>query len=108
MSHDTLGIGIACFQVVIGLGYVVWGLRGNAYQGNSPAGRLATRYFAPIGLWFILAAAFHLLIGRVPDTPLITLTVLSFAAVGVWAIRIHRTFKAQVRELIKEREHLKS
>jgi hypothetical protein len=56
----------------------------------------------------MLAAAFHLLIGRVPDTPLITLAVISFVVVGVWGIRIRRTFKAHLRELIKEREHLKS
>ena len=108
MSLDTLGTAIACFQLVFGLAYVVWGLRGNAYQGNSLTGRLLTRYFAPIGLWFMLAAAFHLLIGRVPDTPLITLAVISFVVVGVWGIRIRRTFKAHLRELIKEREHLKS
>jgi hypothetical protein len=98
MRHDALGIGVACFQLVFGLACVVWGLRGNAYQGNSPTGRLLTRYFAPIGIWFILAAAFHLLTGRVPDTPLISLVVLSFLAVGVWALRIHRAFKAHVRE----------
>jgi hypothetical protein len=108
MSHDALGVGVACFQLVFGLAYVVWGLRGNAYEGNNLTGRLLTRYFAPIGLWFMLGGAFNLLIGRVPDTPLIALAVLSFVAVGVWAIRIRRTFKAHARELIKEREHVKS
>jgi hypothetical protein len=108
MSHDALGIGIACCQLVFGLAYLIWSLTGNAYQGNSLGGRLLTRYFAPIGLWFMLAGAFSLLIGRVPDTPLITLGVISFVVVGVWGIRIHRTFKAYSRELIREREHLKS
>ena len=83
------------------------GLRGNAYQGNCLTG-LLTRYFAPIGLLFMLAGAFHLLTGRVPDAPPITLAVFSFVVVGVWGIRIRRTFKAHLRELIKEREHLKS
>jgi hypothetical protein len=107
MSLDSVRIGIACSYLVFGSAYVVLGLKGNAYQGNTPTGRLLTRYFAPIGFWFILAAVFHLLAGRVPDTLLITLGVLSFAAVGVWAIRIRRTFRAHLRELIKEREHLR-
>jgi Ca2+/H+ antiporter len=101
MSHDALGLGIACGQLVFGLACLIWGLRGNAYQGNSLSGRLLTRYFAPVGLWFMLAAAFQLLMGRVPDTPLITLAGLSFVAIGVWGIRIHRTFKAHARELIR-------
>jgi hypothetical protein len=108
MSHDALSIGVACFELVFGLAYLVWGLRGNAYQGNSLTGRLLTRYFAPIGLLFMLAGAFHLLTGSVPDAPLITLAVFSFLVVGVWGIRIRRTFKAHLRELIKERQHLKS
>ena len=108
MSHDALSIGIACFGLVFGLACLLWGLRGNAYQGNNLTGRLLTRYFAPIGLLFMLVAALQLLAGRVPDTLLITLEVFGFLAIGVWGIRIRRTFKAHLQELIKEREHLKS
>jgi hypothetical protein len=108
MSPDALSIAFACFEFVVGTLLLLYGLRGNAYEGQSLTGRLLTRYFAPTGLWFILAAAFHLLNGRVPDTILVTLAAICFVAIGVWGIRIHRTFKAHSRELIREREHLKS
>src|SRR5580704_14647117 len=101
MSHDALGHGIPSGHLVFGVACLICGLRGNAYQGNTLSGRLLTRYFAPVGLWFMLAAAFQLHMGRVPDTPLITLAGLSFVAIGVWGIRIHRTFKAHARELIR-------
>jgi hypothetical protein len=91
-------IGLACFQLVFGLAYLIWVLGGNAYQGHNPTGRLATRLFAPIGLWLMLGGAFALLNGRVLDTPLIALAALSFAAIAVWALRIRRTFNAHVRE----------
>ena len=82
MSHDAIGIGIAWFQLIFGFVYLVWGLRTKESPG--------TRYFAPVGLWWILAASFHFLNGNVPDSPLIALAVVSFAAVGVWAFRMHQ------------------
>jgi hypothetical protein len=97
----SVGIGVACCQVAFGFAYLVWGLRGNAYQGGTVAGRLLTRYFAPVGLLWILSGAFSLLIGHVPDAPLITLGVLSFAGVVVWAVRVRRTFKAHAEALKK-------
>jgi len=100
MSFDSLSTGIAWFQLVFGGAYFVLGLRSKGSHG--------TEYFAPLGLWFVLGGVFRLLNGRVPDEVLITLYVLSFAAVGVWFVRVQRAFKARSRELARQREQLKS
>ena len=108
MSDDAIGTAIGWFQLVFGFAYLVWGLRGNAFQGDHPAGKQAARtYFVPMGLWWILSAVFHFLRGHVPETPLITGAVVSFVAVGVWLFRAHRAFRAQLQDLNRKREHSK-
>ena len=60
-SPDEIRAAFAWFQLAFGLAVLIWGLRGNAYNGDSVAARLATRYFAPMGMWFVLSALFRLL-----------------------------------------------
>jgi hypothetical protein len=96
-DHETLNTGIAWFELVSGCLYLVLGIRGG----------LRTRYFRPLGLWFILAAASRFLAGRISDGALITLAVLGFLAVAVWFLRVRRAVKAHTREVIRQRAQAK-
>jgi len=100
-SADEVGAGFAWFQLAFGLAVLFWGLRGNAYKGDQIAARLATRYFAPMGMYFFLSALFRLLQGRLSDTTLITLGLLGFGATAIWWFKVHRAFKAHTRALTK-------
>jgi hypothetical protein len=100
MSHDTLGTGLAWFQLVFGGVYFVWGLRSKRSPG--------TQYFAPLGLWFIIGSVCKFLDGLVPDAVLLSLYVLSFAAVGIWFVRTYRALNARASELARQREQSKS
>jgi hypothetical protein len=79
-----MGISFSWFQIVFGSVYLVLGLR-----TKSPWARI----WGPFGLWFMLAGAFRLLEGRLPDAVLIAVAVSSFAATGLWFIRTIRASK---------------
>ena len=100
-SADEIGAGFAWVQLAFGLAFLIWGVRGNAYQGEPVTARLATRYFASMGMWFVLSALLKLLEHRLSETTLIALGLLGFGAAAIWWIIVHRAFKAHTRALTK-------
>lgn len=99
LSPAEIGIGLAYLQLALGLAFLVYGLRGNAFHGDPQTGRLATRFFAPAGLFFILQAMVRFINGHVPDAALIAGGVIGLVASGAWALQIRRALKARLREL---------
>ena len=95
LTTEALSRGLGYFELVFGLVFLIWTLRGNAFRGESEANRRATRNLAPLGLIFLVNGALRLLRGTVPMPLLIGASLAVFFVVIVWAVRLHRSNKAQ-------------
>lgn len=100
ITPEEVGVAIAWIQLVFGVVFLVFALRGNLFQGAQPAARLHSRTFAPIGVWFAVVGTFKLLAGHVAETPLIILTVVGLGAAIVWWVRLRRALRTNAPSLL--------
>ncbi len=96
-TMDQIQHGLAWFQLAFGLLFAVSGFRTYRDTRKPLPVRWSTRYFAPLGLFFMLQGLLKLTDHRFDEGTMIVLALLGFTPLAVWWFRIHRSVIAEAK-----------
>ena len=96
-TMDQIQHGFAWVQLAFGLLFAIHGFRTYRDVRLSLPVRWSTRYFAPLGLFFMLQGLLKLIDHRFDEGTMIVLALLGFTPLAVLWFRIHRSVKAEAQ-----------